>query len=119
MSQAPYPIQVDHEFKRKWNRYSFWAGLFILAGLGATMIDLFQSNQFGLTGSIGFGSFALGIFFMNRRCSKELKNYTCPNCLADLQTTQNRLISPHQYAVMFDCDDCKITWDTSLRENED
>lgn len=121
MSQSPYPIRTDHEFERKWRRYSLWAGFATAAGLVATMIDLFNARHFGLTGWIGFSSFALGIYFMNRSYRKNLKQYTCPNCQATLDTPQYRPTKTknNELAIYFDCSRCSITWDTTLREDED
>ncbi|MEO0475871.1 MAG: hypothetical protein AAF085_07875 [Planctomycetota bacterium] len=121
MSQSPHPIQIDHELERKWRRYSLWAGFATVAGLVATMIDLFHAKQFGMTGWIGFSSFALGIYFMNRNYRKNLKHYSCPVCAEKLDTPQYRPTNDNrnELAIHFDCSRCSITWDTTLREDDD
>jgi predicted RNA-binding Zn-ribbon protein involved in translation (DUF1610 family) len=119
MSVTPYPIRIDRDHERRWNRYSLWAALTTLAGLVATIIELFQSGQFGLAGWIGFSSFALGIYLMNRKHRSMLKNYACPNCLASLETPKHRKLTPHETAITFDCERCQITWDTAMRESDE
>lgn len=119
MPPTPYPIQIDRAYERKWNRYSLWAAVTTLGGLVATMIDLFQTKQFGLTGWIGFCSFAVGIYLMNRKHRTMLKNYECPNCLAHLEEPQHRKLTHNETAIIFDCERCLITWDTSMRERDD
>lgn len=119
MSQPPYTIRIDREHERKWNRYSLYAAVTTLAGLVATIIDLFHAAKFGLTGWIGFGSFALGIYLMNRKHRTMLKSYACPNCFDALDTPKYRKLTHNETAIMFDCQRCEITWDTAMRERED
>lgn len=127
MPTTPYPVQIDHRFKTSWHRYSFWAGLTILVGFTVTMIEIFHSQRFGLTGVIGFGSFAVGVYLMNRRLATSLQNYCCPSCRMPIATPQRRSLEPTPAdikaerdppaAVHFDCDYCQTTWDTTLRDD--
>ncbi|MGB0767981.1 MAG: hypothetical protein ACPGYV_09755 [Phycisphaeraceae bacterium] len=117
--ESPYPVQMDDAFRRQWNRYSFWSGLSILVGLVATLIDVFHAKRFGTAGWFGFASFAFGMVLIHRKYNHSLTNYTCPACDRPLDEPRHRKTRHNELAVMFDCETCQTTWDTSLREDED
>ena len=116
----PYPVQVDNEFGKRYLLNNLWHVLLAGSGFAVTFWDVWRTHRLGIWGVVGIAAFLTGIIQMALAERKRLKNYRCPTCGKQLEGPLIRELHKHaKDALTYDCDECKVTWDTRLRNGAD
>ncbi|MEM6855446.1 MAG: hypothetical protein AAF593_13655, partial [Planctomycetota bacterium] len=113
---GPMAVQIieDKAFGR---RYVLWS-IGKLVPTVASFYFLWDAfaNSRGRSGWqiwLGVSLFVIGILIWAFQERRMFRNYRCPRCHKHLQESTIRHLDQGD-RIMFHCDDCNVTWDTTL-----
>ncbi len=113
-----YPVKTDEDFRKHSHRRGLWNLFLFTAGIASLVVDAWTTYSPGIYLGFGFATTMFGLLIWARKEEKILTNYHCPLCAMHLKGPLIRdLDGERQRWLTFDCNACKVTWDTGLREN--